>query len=214
MAGNDLWEKYGKTFEPEDIIFCEYEPGDAVYLINDGKVKITQILKNQEKVLAILGPGDMFGEMAILEDKPRSASAIAVDSVRALAFNRDSFEDLIQRNPEIALRLIKIFSKRIHLTKRQKNNLIIKNPKTRIGDMLVLLAEKNGKTVWEREPIKLDVTPKGLAEMVSFPEDEVLKILYDYEKIRVIKIQEDSIVINDILDLYRNIKVLKEKELK
>ena len=67
-----------------------------------------------EKMIDILHPGEVFGEMAILEEAPRSATAVAIDKMTALEFNRENFEVLMQGNPQIALKLLRLFSKRIY----------------------------------------------------------------------------------------------------
>ncbi|PKL11138.1 MAG: Crp/Fnr family transcriptional regulator, partial [Spirochaetae bacterium HGW-Spirochaetae-6] len=70
-------KSYVKNFKEGEIIFCEYEPGSTFYLIKKGRVKITKISEKYEKTLDVLGEGSLFGEMAIIEQAPRSATAIA-----------------------------------------------------------------------------------------------------------------------------------------
>ncbi|MBT3275151.1 MAG: cyclic nucleotide-binding domain-containing protein, partial [Spirochaetales bacterium] len=89
-----MFERFAVTFQSGDIIFCEYEPGDTFYLIQSGRVQIVKIMDDIEKTIDYLNPGEIFGEMAILDAAPRSASAIAADSVKALEFNRENFEVL------------------------------------------------------------------------------------------------------------------------
>ena len=89
-----IFERFAKTFQKGDIIFCEYEPGDTFYLIQTGRVQIVKIMDDIEKIIDILQPGEIFGEMAILEEAPRSATPVAQDKVKALEFNRENFEDL------------------------------------------------------------------------------------------------------------------------
>jgi CRP/FNR family cyclic AMP-dependent transcriptional regulator len=77
-------ERFAKTFNPDEVIFFEHEPGDSFYLIQSGQVKIVRIMGDIEKILDILNPGEFFGEMAILEETARSASAITLDSCSVL----------------------------------------------------------------------------------------------------------------------------------
>jgi len=81
LLDDKLFDKFGVEYEPNDIIFCEFEPGNDFYFIQSGRVEIVKIINNREKTLDILGAGDVFGEMAILEEEPRSASAIAIEHV-------------------------------------------------------------------------------------------------------------------------------------
>jgi CRP-like cAMP-binding protein len=92
MSLNDnMTEKFGAVFRPGEVIFCEYEPGDSFYLIQSGQVKISKVVLENEKMLDILQPGDGFGEMAIIENAPRSATATAVDDVKVLVFKKENF---------------------------------------------------------------------------------------------------------------------------
>ena len=114
-----MFERFGVSFSKGDIIFCEYEPGDNFYLIQNGRVEIVKILGDIEKKIDVLEPGEIFGEMAILEEAPRSATAIALDNMKALEFNRENFQILMQGNPQIALKLFRLFTKRIYDQKRR-----------------------------------------------------------------------------------------------
>ena len=110
-----LFDKFGVEYSPKEIIFCEFEPGNEFYFIQSGKVLIAKIVNNTEKTIDILEPGDVFGEMAILEEAPRSASAIAINHVKLLRFHRDNFQALLQGNPQLAYKLLLVFSKRIYV---------------------------------------------------------------------------------------------------
>ncbi|MEE8441617.1 MAG: cyclic nucleotide-binding domain-containing protein, partial [Spirochaetia bacterium] len=67
------FERFAVTYQADEIVFCEYEPGDAFYLIQNGRVQISKIMGDIEKTIDVLQPGEIFGEMAILEEAPRSA---------------------------------------------------------------------------------------------------------------------------------------------
>jgi CRP-like cAMP-binding protein len=69
MGKDDMFSKFGETYEPDDILFCEYEPGKDFYILQEGRVKVTKIVSDMEKTLDIFHPGDIFGEMAILETR-------------------------------------------------------------------------------------------------------------------------------------------------
>ena len=105
--------RYEREYEPGDIIFCEYEFGDEFYIIKDGRVRIVKIQDNKEKTLDVIGPPSIFGEMAIIEDAPRSATTIAETNVKLVVLKKQNFYELLISNPAWALSLIKILSKRI-----------------------------------------------------------------------------------------------------
>ena len=131
MADLAAFTRFARTYHPGEIIFAEYEPGDSFYLIQAGKVKITKIVGDIEKTLDILQLPEIFGEMAILEGAPRSATAQAIDTVKVLEFNRANFEVLMMGNPQIALRLLKLFTKRIWDQKRRFMILTLDDPRPR-----------------------------------------------------------------------------------
>ncbi|HPJ13592.1 MAG TPA: cyclic nucleotide-binding domain-containing protein, partial [Spirochaetota bacterium] len=87
-------DKFSVDYAPGEIIFCEYEPGNEFYFVKKGRVSIVKIINNREKTLDVLEEGDVFGEMAILEAEPRSASAVAMgpETVSLLKFHRDNFD--------------------------------------------------------------------------------------------------------------------------
>ncbi|HOX33220.1 MAG TPA: cyclic nucleotide-binding domain-containing protein, partial [Spirochaetales bacterium] len=91
MADLAAFTRFARTYQPGELIFAEYEPGDSFYLIQAGKVKISKIVGELEKTIDILQPPEIFGEMAILEGTPRSATAQAIDTVKVLEFNRANF---------------------------------------------------------------------------------------------------------------------------
>ena len=136
-----MFNKFGVTYEPDDILFCEYEPGNEFYFLQEGRIKITKIVSDMEKTLDIFHPGDIFGEMAILEDQPRSATAIAIDRVKVLRFNKENFNHLLQGNPQLAFRLLKIFSNRIYDAKRRLLILTLPDIESKVYDAFLMLAE-------------------------------------------------------------------------
>jgi CRP/FNR family cyclic AMP-dependent transcriptional regulator len=143
VADLSTFTRFARTCQPGEIIFAEYEPGDSFYLIQAGKVKISKIVGEIEKTIDILQPPEIFGEMAILEGTPRSATALAIDTVKVLEFNRANFEVLMMGNPQIALRLLKLFTKRIWDQKRRFMILTLDEPQAKIADVFLMLDETN-----------------------------------------------------------------------
>jgi CRP/FNR family transcriptional regulator, cyclic AMP receptor protein len=136
-----VFNRFAVTFKAGSVIFCEYEPGDSFYLIQSGKVKIVKIFGDIEKTIDILQPGEFFGEMALLEEAPRSATIIAVEETKLLEFNRENFEILMQGNPQIALKLLKLFAKRIYDQKRRFQILTLEDVLARVADVFLMLSE-------------------------------------------------------------------------
>ncbi len=113
-----------KVFEAGKVIFLENEMGDVLYIIKKGAVQIYKVLANgQEKTLATLREQAFFGEMAILDDAPRSASARAAEDSLLLAVDKESFKDVVNEYPEIAFEIFKVFSQRLWEANKEIRNL-------------------------------------------------------------------------------------------
>ena len=122
-----LFDKFGNTVEAGRIIFREGEEGDQMYIIQGGRVKIARDIGGKEHILAILGKGDFFGEMAIVNRVRRTATAVAIDRVELLAFNRDGFQNMIKKNAQIALNIIDKLCRRLQNANLQIQHLARKD---------------------------------------------------------------------------------------
>lgn len=107
---------YAVEVKEGDYVFREGDLGTEMYIINEGKVEILNLVGDEEQVLAVLEKGDFFGEMSVLEDLPRAASARAATDCRLLQINGSTFDQLLQGNPEIAIRMMRKLSRRLRET--------------------------------------------------------------------------------------------------
>src|SRR5574344_3105412 len=137
------FERFAKLYEPGQVIISEFEPGDCFYLIQSGNVQLVKCVNGARKNLDILKPGEFFGEMAILDNSPRSATCVAVGNVECLEFNKANFQVLITGNPQIAIILLKLFCKRIYDQKRRFRILVISDMQARIADVFMMYDELN-----------------------------------------------------------------------
>jgi len=201
--GNSLFEKFGKTFKVNQIIFCEHEPGNDFYLIQTGKVKLSKVVSEREKTIDMLVDGDIFGEMAILEEAPRSATAIAATEVKALNFNKANFETLLGSQPELAFKLLKIFSKRIFEAKRRLQILNFPDFECKVVDTLLMLTEMDGVAPDEFGPIELETDEEQIANWCGLQVVEARKILQKYQHTGKINIKAGKVIIKNITELAR-----------
>jgi len=195
--------RFSRTFHQGEIIFSEFEIGDTFYLIQSGKVQLVKLVGDIERTLDILYPSEMFGEMAILENSPRSATAIALDEVKVLEFNSQNFEILLLGNPQIALKLLKMFCKRIYDSKRRFMILTLPEPQAKIADVFLMLDETQpdiDKTT-ERREFKTNV--EGVAHWAGMSVNEVRDILGHFTNQRRVEIFPDRIIVKNINDFLR-----------
>jgi CRP/FNR family transcriptional regulator len=192
------------------MIFSEYEPGNELFIIQSGKVKITKIV-NEEVLLAVLKPGDIFGEMAILDDKPRSASAISFGEVTVLAINKFNFESMVQAQPQLATKLIQLLSERIWTAYRQLENLIIRDPIGRIYDTLLIQIEKQKIRIEPKKAHNFEFGSKELINMVGLPMEKgdilVVQLLED----KHFSLDQGKIICNDISELEKTVQFYRKK---
>ena len=120
MGGKNPVRESTLSFAPGDCIFQHGELGTEMYIIQEGEVHIVRKLGSESHVLSRLERGDFFGEMAVLESVPRSADAIAITHVRLLVINGSRFDEMLRRNPEVAVRIIRKYSQRL----REANTLL------------------------------------------------------------------------------------------
>ena len=164
----DLNRTYGKG----DMIFAEGEPGDEVFVVQSGSVKIVKIIEGKEVLLGMLKEGDIFGEMALLDGKPRTASAIAGEDSALMAANKTNFDFLITNQPQLISRLTTLLSNRICFTFKQLEAIHIDNPLGKIYGILLVQLEKSRLSLESKEAHTFTAGWDELINMLGLTEKE------------------------------------------
>ena len=194
------------------IIFLEYEKGDKFYMVQSGSVKITKVIKDVEKLLDIIYPGEFFGEMAILEDTARSASAIANEDTVLLELRKENFQSILANNTVMALKLSKTFAKRIFDSKRRLLILQLNETDLRVYDCLLLLAElQNIPRDHYYEPQELNATINDIANWCGIKSANVQKVLNTLVKTGKIDIRTNTIYVKNLKEIQRQIDLKRKK---
>ena len=197
------FSRFAKTFPKGSVIFSEFEPGDCFYLIQTGRVQLIKIVNGFEKNLDILQPSEIFGEMAILENTPRSATAIAYDNVKALEFNKANFEVLMMGNPVIAMKLLKTFVKRIYAQKRRFMILTIPDKMARVGDVFLMLDETQPNLDRAADFRNFPTNFDEVARWAGLPIAEVEDELHRYMDQGKMEVYDDHILVKNLPELTR-----------
>jgi CRP-like cAMP-binding protein len=205
------FSRFARTFQPGEMIFSEFEPGDAFYLIQSGRVELVKIIGDIEKTLDVLGASDMFGEMAILENSPRSATAIALDTVKVLEFNRQNFEILMLGNPQIALKLLKMFTKRIYDSKRRFMILTLDDDQAKIADVFLMLDETQTNIDKTTERREFKTTVDDIAHWAGMSVNQAREVMGHFVTQRRMEIFPDKIVVKNINDFSRFVNSRRKK---
>ena len=205
------FSRFARTFQPGEMIFSEFEPGETFYLIQSGRVQLLKLVGEMEKTLDILQPSEMFGEMAILENSPRSASAIALDTVKVLEFNKQNFEILMLGNPQIALKLLRMFCKRIYDSKRRYMILNLEDPQVKIADVFLMFDESLSDI--DRTTVRREFTTnmEEMAHWAGIAVNETRDILINFSNQGRIDILSDRIIVNNINDFSRFVSTKRKK---
>ena len=205
------FSRFTRTFQPGEMIFSEFEPGDTFYLIQSGRVELVKLIGDIERTLDILQPSEMFGEMAILENSPRSATAIALDTVNVLEFNSQNFEILMLGNPQIALKLLKMFAKRIYDSKRRFMILTLDDPQAKIADVFLMLDESQSDIDKTTESREFKTTVDDVAHWAGMGVNETRDIVNHFVTQRRMEMYPDRIIVKNINDFSRFVNSRRKK---
>lgn len=197
------FERFVKTFERDSVIISEHEPGETFYLIQSGSIQLVKCVNGVRKNLDILHPGEFFGEMAILENSPRSATCVAIDKVEVLEFNKANFEVLITGNPQMALILLKLFCKRIYDQKRRLKILLIAEPHARLASVFMMFDEMNPSTNAVDKSRRFNLTISDLSHWSGLPGDVVRDEVNKFVEKRRIEVFDTYIIVKNIVDMKR-----------
>ena len=179
--GDEHLETYAVDYAAGTVLFREGDPGDVMYVIQAGAVEISRQIKDQDRILAVLPAGEFFGEMAIVNNRPRSATAVVCVQARLLVIDSHTFEAMLRGKTEIAVRMIKTMAQRLERANRQVEILLLQDANHRVVQCLRHLAEEQVADNDEQDnaytaiyiPIRLD----ELAARVALSEDDVSDIL-------------------------------------
>ena len=199
------FERFAKTYEPGEVIIAEYEPGDSFYLIQSGRVQLVKCVNGSKKNLDVLKPGEFFGEMAILDNSPRSATCMAAGRVKCLEFNKENFELLITGNPQMALLLLKLFCKRIYDQKRRFRILVIKDLQARLADVFMLLDEMNPVINEAEKQRRFNVTIADIAHWAGLSAEVTRDEINKFVERRKIEVYDNYMIVNNINDMKRTV---------
>lgn len=196
---SDLTREYPK----DTMIMAESSAGAEMFIIQSGEVAISKIVNGNEVTLAVLKKGDMFGEMALLENKPRSASAIARSSCKLMVVNRANFNQMVASQPQLIARLTTTLAERLWSMYRQLDNANLKDPLARMIDMLSLQIVEKPKVDLSicTKSLQTDITPKDLANMCGIPANLQPSAIFNLQQDSHIKINNGCIYIKDMIEL-------------
>ncbi|HYY00692.1 MAG TPA: Crp/Fnr family transcriptional regulator [Mycobacterium sp.] len=191
-------------YRPGQLIFAEGEPGDRLYIIASGKVKVAcRAPGGREMVQAVLGPSDMCGELAVFDSGPRSSTATAVTEVRAMFAERAALRACITDHPEIAEQLLRVLARRLRRTVDNQVELMATDARGRLARLLLQLGQQFGHQNDGALHVSHDLTQEELAQLIGASRETVNQALTDFARRGWIQLSDKSVLILDSEHLMR-----------
>jgi CRP-like cAMP-binding protein len=178
-----MFSRLGREFRAGDVLFREGERGEDMYVIQSGLVQIVKRVGEEDRPLANLGRGEFLGEMAILNGKPRSATAVVLEDAKCLVIDAHTLEQMIANNAEIALRLVKKLARRLDSADEMIQILLNPDPKARVLHGLKRHAEAFGEETGLG--IRVRVSREDLAREVGVELAQVEDVLARLGRLRI-----------------------------
>jgi CRP/FNR family cyclic AMP-dependent transcriptional regulator len=182
-----------RTYPKNSVILFEDDPGDALYVVAKGQVKVVLIGEDgREVILSVLGEGEHFGEMALIDDEPRSAHVIAMEDSTLVVLRREDFQPILAQTPQIGLALLKELSRRLRRVDEKVGSLVLLDVNGRVAQLLLELADEEGG-----ERITRRLTHHTIAQMIGSSRETVSRTMRDLVDKGLIHISRKDITIQD-----------------
>lgn len=185
-------------------IFEEGEPGDRLYIITAGKIKLARHAPDgRENLLTVMGPSDMFGELSIFDPGPRTSSAVCVTEVTAATMNSEMLRQWVADHPAIAQQLLRVLARRLRRTNANLADLIFTDVPGRVAKTLLQLANRFGVQEGGALRVNHDLTQEEIAQLVGASRETVNKALATFAHRNWIRLEGKSVIIVDTEHLAR-----------
>ena len=187
-----------------DVLFNEGDSGSQLYVVIEGKIKLGRSSADgRENLLAILGPGQMFGELSFFDPGPRSATATAVTDVDLKSLGHDALSPVLASHPDVALALLHQLAGRLRRTNEVVGDLVFSDVPGRVAKALLDLAGRFGRKADDGVHVNHDLTQEELAQLVGASRETVNKALADFASRGWMRLEPRSVVILDLERLQR-----------
>lgn len=187
-----------------EVLFAEGEPGDRMYIIIEGKVKLGQTSGDgRESLLGVLGPGEMFGELSLFDPGLRTSTAVALTDAVVVALGHEQLKPWLTGRPEVAAALLQALARRLRRTNEAMADLVFSDVPGRVAKALMDLGEKFGEITPEGLLVTHDMTQEELAQLVGASRETVNKALADFAQRGWIRLESRQVLILDIERLGR-----------
>jgi len=178
------------SFMPNEFIFWDGDAPDWFYIVAEGKVKVLKHSSlGKEFVIAFFGPGEMFGEVAVFENKPYPASAQAVTETKVVGIKREDFLSFLANRPQVALRIINVLAGRLRDAQGRLRDFAGERVEQRLASVLLMLSTKLGPT--------LTFTRQEIADMVGTTTETAIRVMSHLKDRGIISSVRGKVIVLD-----------------
>ena len=187
-----------------DVLFSEGDPGDRLYVVTEGKIKLGHSSSDgRETLLAVMGEGEMFGELSLFDPGPRTATATALTDVTVLGLGHAALRPWLTGRPEVAESLLQALAQRLRRTNEALSDLVFSDVPGRVAKALLDLGESFGQSMPDGLHVTHDMTQEELAQLVGASRETVNKALADFASRGWLRLESRSVVLLDVERLQR-----------
>jgi CRP/FNR family transcriptional regulator, cyclic AMP receptor protein len=187
-----------RSFPRGSVVYCPDDPGNSVLLLTRGRVKIMALTPDgREAILAFIEPGELFGELAVVDDSPRNEHAEAVQDSHVLAIPREELLWLLARRPDVAMSITKLIGFRLRRIENRLKNILFRSNRERTVAVLLELLGSHGRFEDGRWEVGLRLSHQELANLIGATRERVTHTLGQLQKEGLIEIQRRRIVVLD-----------------
>ncbi|MDQ6649935.1 MAG: Crp/Fnr family transcriptional regulator [Actinomycetota bacterium] len=199
QAARALSDQLSRSAVPRGtVVFGEGEQGDTLYILLAGKIKIGRAAADgRENMIALLGPGDLFGELSLFDPGPRTATATALTDAELAALHHDALRPWLSTHPQVAERLLRVLARRLRRTNDAMADLVFTDVPGRVAKALLTLSERFGVRETAGIRVKHDLTQEELAQLVGASRETVNKALADFAGRGWIRLDGRAVVLLD-----------------
>lgn len=189
-----------RKYPKDGVIFFEHDVGDALFLILSGRVKVTILSDDgREIILAMLSDGDFFGEMSLLDNEPRSATAIALQETEMVVLHQRDFLSIVEKRPRVLINLLSVLSSRLRKANQQIGNLALHDVYGRVARILLEMASEDGTRQPDGRVAFRRPTHQEIANMIGATRETVSRMISDLHRQGFIEISGKNVIIQDAL---------------
>ena len=187
-----------------DVLFSEGDEGDRLYVVTEGKVKLGRTSQDgRENLLAILGTGEMFGELSLFDPGPRTSTATSITATTLIGLGNADLDPWIKRRPEVSIAMLRALARRLRRTNDNLSDLVFSDVPGRVAKALLDLARRFGVQSEEGIHVTHDLTQEELAQLVGASRETVNKALADFQQRGWLRHEARAVILLDVERLSR-----------